>query len=149
MDTLAHIHQQINLFLYQKSPQDFHTYLNLPREDFIPSGTTGSWSFLGKTSFFFDSHPALPQATSISCQKHFLGSCPGRFVCSIRKGGSVSSVRSSVRSSVSISVSSVCLEVAVWTCRALLEQPPRLSPAPCRCQVCRGQMNSGAGGNRW
>lgn len=56
MDTLIRIHQPINPFWYQKRPQDFHTYLNVPQEDFIPSCTTGSWSFPGKIAFPLYSH---------------------------------------------------------------------------------------------
>lgn len=132
MDTLVHTHQQINPFLYQKSPQDFHTYLNLPQEDFIRFYTTGSWSFPGKAAFLFHSPPAFPQACIYSCGQHFLRSCPGTFGCVIGRRGSVSSV---------------CLEVAVWTCGAPAEPGVQL-PVPARSAGSH-QLHSGAGGSRW
>lgn len=101
MDTLAHIHQQINPFLYQKRPRDFHTYLNVPQEDFVPSCTTGIWSFPGKTAFLFYSpqhYLRLPVTLSEAAARAGLAVSLGVRLCD-----------------------SVCLEVAVWTCGAPAE----------------------------
>lgn len=139
MDTLVHIHQQKNPFLYQNSPQGFHTFLNVPQENFSPSCTAGSWSFPGKTAFLVYSHPALPQASSNSSRKHFLCSCPGPIwlcyyegrLCELCvPGGGSLDLRS--------------------TCRALrgaaASAPPHTLAGASPAQVCRGQTIPGLAG---
>lgn len=39
--------------LHQNSHQDFHTFLNVSQDTFVPPCTVGNWSFLSKTAFLF------------------------------------------------------------------------------------------------
>lgn len=112
MGTLAYVCQQINAFTYQESPRDFHIFLNVPQETLIALSCVKQLFFPNHTQH----HPKL--------SKSHLRSIPftaalARFVCAVSKRGSVSCV---------------CLEVAVWTCRAPAEpcmEPPVLALHPC------------------
>lgn len=82
MDIVVHIHQQINPFPYQKSPQDFHTYLNVPPEDFIPSCTLGAGLSLVK-QLFFSTHTSITSGFQQLLWEAFPWQLPGWFGCVI------------------------------------------------------------------
>lgn len=77
MDALVHAHQQINPFPYQKSPQDFHTYLNVPQENCIPSCTGESWSSPGKNSFSILLTPSITRGFQQLVWEAFPRQLPG------------------------------------------------------------------------